>query len=207
MKRRLLAAGLLAAFVVTLLGGIGFSSYFAIDAQHRAVEAKKSAADADRNAKEANDQRSKVEVTLADSLLRPIGYSDVVNLASAELDALWELAGLDNDRVRLLFVERGLAKADVAERLSRSYAQSLHAAVGLDAGRRRQVLSLLLRACKTRADLKVKVACGLVGVALNENDPAFALGAARVFLEKANCATDLDEFKSLAAALRPHSAS
>jgi tRNA A-37 threonylcarbamoyl transferase component Bud32 len=212
VKRRPLAAALLAALVLTT----ALSVYFAVQARLQAAASDQNAAAAARNEQDANEQREQAEITLADGLLRAVAYQNDANISPAERGALWDLAGLANDRVRLLTLARALARPEVAARLWRRHAALVHAAVGLNPARRRQALQLVRRRLQEPdADLQVRIACGLVGCDLDEAEPAFNREAARAFLERAEQiaslseihtaeqATSLDELHTLAQAVGP----
>src|SRR5262249_46927726 len=124
-RRHPQVAGLTAAVVLSLVAGAAVSLAFALDARHQSEQARASAKQAEDNAqlarngeKEARAAQEGVEETLIKSLLRPIGYK-AGPFDPPEFDALWELAGLPQDHLRLRFIERALEKPAVAERLGR----------------------------------------------------------------------------------------
>jgi hypothetical protein len=135
VRRNRAVAALLAGVWLSLIGGTMFSLYFALEAGRRAQEADK-----ERIATAA--AREVAEATLIDSLLRPIGHTRGP-IEGGEREALWGLAGLPNDRVRMRFFEKGLEEPNTARRLDRRWTFVFHAAVGLDPERRHRVLQLL----------------------------------------------------------------
>jgi hypothetical protein len=158
VKRRPAVAGLLAGMVLVLVLGTVVSTYFAFEADRRAKDADASATVARAKEKEAREReeeardekqradeaRAQVEATLARSLLRPLGHQEEGGVNGIEWDALWELAESPSDRVRLLFVEQALEGPRTLGQLRTRREVALHAAVGLDSVRRRQLVGLLL---------------------------------------------------------------
>jgi len=148
VRRRPTAAALLAAMVLlAVAGGIGL-----------------------RFVLKAARARHEEELTLARSFTRPLGQGDAsAPLSETELDALWKLAELENDRVRVLFLDEALAEPEVAVRLGRRAEFAVQAAVGLDEGRRQQALEVLRRRlAASPADPRVRSACIEIGVALRD---------------------------------------
>src|SRR5262249_7252696 len=145
-----------------LLAGTGVSTYFGIEASRRAEE---------------------VETTLAGNLFRPVGHEQTPS--PFELESLGELARLPNGNVRLRFLEAGVATGETAERLGRRAELAVHAAVGLDRGRRNKVLqSLLPRLRDDGIDPRIRVACAQVSGALRPDDPDGVRDAVRVVCEQ-----------------------
>src|SRR5262249_25110244 len=108
----------------------------------------------------ANKAREQAEITLARSLLRPLGHTQS-QVNDVELDALWELAESPSDRVRLLFVENAVETLGKARQLRHRAAWGLHAAVGLDRQRRERLEGILLtclRDVSTSVALRQEVA-------------------------------------------------
>src|SRR5262249_62398046 len=117
-------------FVATLKG-----QREAAAAAARADAAEAARVEAEKLTKEANEARAQVEVTLARSLLRPLGHYEW-GPNDIELEALWELAESPSDRVRLLFIENALQQPGTARQLRNRRELAVHAAVGLDPGQR-----------------------------------------------------------------------
>jgi serine/threonine-protein kinase len=105
--------------------------------------------------------------------------------SAPELDALWELAQVDNPHLGPLFIEQALADPAVAERLGRRAEPGAIAAVGLDPARRQKVLEILQRKLASgNVDPRVGKTCVLLGWHLGANDPAFARSAVRIAVER-----------------------
>jgi hypothetical protein len=170
-KRNPAVAGLVTAFVAALLAGTAFSTYFAINADNNyqaarrfARESEANYQDARRREREAGDalarateREQQLEAALAGSLLRPLG--DASWVTESELDALWELAA-SSERVRVLFVKQALQRPPVTRRLRARADMAIHAAVGLDPARRRQVEEMLLaRLGDPQSDFGVRADC------------------------------------------------
>jgi serine/threonine protein kinase len=84
-----------------------------------------------------------------------------VPLHDREVEALWELASTKQDPLRLLFAKEALREPATIQQLSNRRAFALHAAVGLDQRRRREVERLLvdrLSAPETPSEQKVHLA-------------------------------------------------
>jgi hypothetical protein len=143
---------------------------------------------------EAVKARHEHEIVLAESFARPLGeqhqnqQGEVLDaLSPLELDALWELAQLDNPRIGPLFIERALADPAVAERLGRRANFALVAAVGLDQGRRHRVLQILKRTFATEdLDPQIRKSCLLLASFLRPDDEDFARDAVRIGVGEIN---------------------
>jgi tRNA A-37 threonylcarbamoyl transferase component Bud32 len=169
-RRRPAVAALLAAVLLALAGGTGISTYFAVDAQHQAKEAK--------------DAREEAEAALVDGLLRPVGREGGGRLSAVEKDALGRLASLGNERLRLRFLKTALERPELARQLSRRAERAVHAAVGLNADTRGRALELVrARLADPGADVRVRMAAVHAGLALRETDPAFTSRAAQTVIE------------------------
>ncbi len=162
-RRRPAVAALLAAFVLSLLAGTAVSTYFALDArrgEQNATDALGKVTEREKQLSEANaqldaantglnDQTAELEETLVASLLRAIGQESLPGPpiqppSETEMDALWELAATRNERVRRLFLEQALQRPETARRLRIGADMAIHAAVGLNPARRRQLEEMLL---------------------------------------------------------------
>jgi hypothetical protein len=124
-----------------------------------------------------------VEAVLLDGLLRPLGH-EYGAIAPAEKAALAEVARLRSDRVRVRLIERGLEQPEQAERLGRRSSEVIGAVVGQDAGRREAVREVLAthRQQPVR-DLRTRLACVQLALALHETDATFVEEAPGVLLE------------------------
>ena len=161
-RRNPAVAALLALVVVALTAGTVVSTYFAIDAARKAETAKGNEAEAKRNAETAKTNEtaakaarddvkkanSNLKLTLAHSLLRPLGLHDdpwkKAHLAAPEIEALWELAQSQDGEFGLLFVKEALRSAVTTRQLRIRAHTALHAAIGLNPGERERLEELLV---------------------------------------------------------------
>src|SRR5207244_3760415 len=91
-------------------------THFAIQANQRADEAIEQTRLAEQREQEKEKLADELEVTLVDNLLRLVGRSPA-GPDPTEAEALEKLASVSADRVRLRFLERGLADPETAVRL------------------------------------------------------------------------------------------
>jgi hypothetical protein len=125
---------------------------------------------------------AEVEAILLDGLLRAFG-GDRYSPTGGEQEALTKLRAMDNDRLRLRFLERGLSRPDTAERLGRRSQEVIDAVVGQDAERERKVRELLLsRLSDVAEDSRTRLACVHLGRALGDPSPRFVQAAIRLLL-------------------------
>jgi serine/threonine protein kinase len=171
------------AVLTLLVGGAWFT--WRLDQAWRAAE--RAATEARENEATAKVAQARAEETLADGLLRPLGnVPGSQPLNEYELAALWDLTSLpkENDRVRILFLDRALRDVRTAEQLERRMAYAMHAAVGLDPRRRRQAQDILLRHLQeTGTDWRVRRSCALAAVALRSDVAPLAREAASAVVE------------------------
>jgi hypothetical protein len=194
VRRYPAVAGLLAAVLLSLAGGIALSTWFALDAREQARQANE-------EKRLANEARDEAEINLARGWLRPVGPSRFDG-NTFELDALWEVARSPRDRVRLRFLEEALAGRATAAQLDNRREWAVHAAVGLDPEKRRQAERLLRSKLQAPATApEVRWVCARVGVALGGCDQAFARDAAGAILEALGKNDASYEFLELAEAL------
>jgi hypothetical protein len=197
-------AGVSAVAVLVLAGVIGTSAAL-VYRKNRELEQTNQDLDGQRNQarlaeQKANEAREQAEVTLARSLLRPLGGPG--GPGDAELKALWELAESPSDRLRLLFVENALRRPETAWQLRERRELALHAAVGLDRGRRQRMEELLLvRLRDPLSDRRLREIVVLVGVALGDTSAAFATEGARALVEAMGKVSDPSALASSAEAL------
>jgi tRNA A-37 threonylcarbamoyl transferase component Bud32 len=227
-RRRPAVAALLLALAVLSVGGSGVLIYYRLDAAAARIAAanataqqaqleKQQAQERERLAQEALE---KVEDTLAENLLRSVGY-DSGPLTPAELAAFHELAASPSERVRLRFLEKALERPGTAARLTRRSEITgqltrrseiaAHAVVGLDRQRKDQALDLLLRRLRDeRAEPEVLRACVLLGAVLQPRDEPFCRDATKVALVLMATNTDSSDLAqavgTLAAQLPPQEA-
>ncbi|HVS36670.1 MAG TPA: serine/threonine-protein kinase, partial [Gemmataceae bacterium] len=204
VRRKPTVAALMALFILSLLLGLGFSTYFAVasnvnlqeshrhetetkDALGKVTEQEKQVSETNSQLNKANtqldDANKRLEETLARSLLRPLGQQ-TDKATDPEIDALWELAGDSNQRVRRLFIEEALKLPVTTRQLRNRADMAVHAAVGLDLGRRQEVEALLLaRVRDGRSDLNARTDCVLIGLALGHGNREFFRAAAQETVE------------------------
>jgi hypothetical protein len=211
-RRRPAVAGLLAAVAVVALGGGAAATWFRLDAQDARVreagvrasqaeelaaysEAEKQHAEREKQHAEKETQLAREKSELADEKTRAVedafAESLVKTLAPrsgpltpAEVGPLWELAATDNERLRRRYFDLALAGADGAERLGWRAEWAVHAGVGLDPRRRRELLAdVLARLRDDGQALPVRLACVELALALGARDEAFARSACKVLGE------------------------
>jgi hypothetical protein len=183
-RRRPAVAGLLLALIVLSLGGSAALIVFRLDAEEaHTAEANTRAERAQERERLVAESLRNAQDTLAESLMRPVGYDDR-GLTSAELDTFRDLARSPSERVRLRFVEKALAGPETALRLGRRADVAAHSVVGLDRERRQRVLRLLSdKLHDAGTDREVRIACILLGVALETKDEALCREGARTAAE------------------------
>jgi Protein kinase domain len=132
------------------------------------AEATRANDEADR----ANKERDAAERHLVQSYLRPIGYN-TSGIDPAEMIALAELSGQDNERIKLLFLEEALADGERALRVARRAERVIQAAVGLSLKRRTAALELCQRKQQDQsADPRVRLCACWMAAELGELDVA-----------------------------------
>jgi hypothetical protein len=176
-RRRPGIAILLTAVVVVFVAGATVSTWFGLLARQAAREATE-------NANKANAALDQVELTLARSLGRPLGFQVGIIINQGELDALWNLSSSPSERVRILVFEEALATPEAAVRLSRRVEVALHAGVGLVPARRDRLRELLLcRLEEPDQDRRIREACVYLGMALPIAEERFARPALETLRE------------------------
>jgi hypothetical protein len=176
----------LGAVAASLVLGAAFSLGFAVqankakkDAEQRAEAEANAKEEARRKEQEAELSNDQLVTSVARSLLRPLALQAQPNqplppLSGPEVQAVWELASIREERVRLRFVEEGLRDPLSTRQLRDRAAVALPAALGLDSQRRARAERLLgerLRAGgmseEQRADMALILAnCGIEEQAL-----------------------------------------
>jgi tRNA A-37 threonylcarbamoyl transferase component Bud32 len=166
VRRNPTVAGLLAAVALAMATGTAVSIAFAFEAARQtrvaqnneaaAIEAKSDLEQANASLLRTTGEleqvnagldrsRAELEKTLARSILRPLGLISLrrgevlMPLLAPEEKALWELATNRGQRTWYHFVEDGLRDPTTARQLRERAAYALHAAVGLDAGKRAEM--------------------------------------------------------------------
>lgn len=157
------AGGLAAA---ALLLATLMSVAFSLQWRRRARAEADRAAVAKKAEDDAISSRDSLETTFARSFVRPLNPDpEIASLSEPEVQALWEMAGLDNDRVRLRFFDEALADPIARRQLAHRSAPAGIAAIGLD-GRRRDDLArrALGRLAEPSPTLDQKVTTALIGL-------------------------------------------
>jgi hypothetical protein len=172
-----------AALLVSLVLGTAVSTYFGVQASRRAHDAEINANTARDNETKANEAREQAEATLARSLLRQVGrggrYADRI-----EMEAIWELAQSQNDRVRLLFLEFALQSSNTSHELRNRRQQAVHAAVGLDRTRQQRLEEMLLARLRDNAvEPRVREDSALIAAALERPRPELVKETARALAQ------------------------
>jgi hypothetical protein len=209
-----------AALIATVILGTTISSYLAFVADDRARQVVKNLRDKEEEQQRTPAAPKKAEENYADGLFRPVGAGRrgvLGGMDNNELNALWATACLtkDEERVRLLFLDRALHRPQTAEQLSRRSAKAVHAAVGLDRGRRERVLELVRpRLGDPTLDWRVRAAAGAVVAELAPANADDAAAAALALAEAIRRPPDDDalielsgQVEALAPVLRPAEAS
>ncbi|HVC93782.1 MAG TPA: serine/threonine-protein kinase [Pirellulales bacterium] len=131
-RRNPAMATLAASLAVALVGGTLVASYFAVEANTRAVVAR--------------DAKIETERVLVRSLLVPLDSTShgLEILSDPEAESLWELATLENSTVWLRFIDDGTRTSDGAARLCARSQPAMIAAVGLDREKRERASEILL---------------------------------------------------------------
>jgi serine/threonine protein kinase len=147
-KRNPALAAALAAVLLVFATGATISSILFVVADRRAEEAIKSEA----KLAKSNDKLLKSAARLA---LRPLALQAQPNqpvppLSGPEIESVWEVASSEDGRFGVLFVEEALRNPVSTRQLKDRAAVALHAAVGLDGRRRRQVEELLAKCLQTK---------------------------------------------------------
>jgi hypothetical protein len=172
-----LAAALAAALLVFAVGA-AVSAVLAVRATRRAGEAVAARNDLDRSNAELQTSREWAETTLARSLLRslpalPPVPGPATALTDLEVDAFWELARSRGAKLGIRFVEEAVREPVTVRQLRTRAAYALHAAVGLDPKKRREVEVVLRSRLEARqVEDETGADLGLVAVALGDNSSA-----------------------------------
>jgi hypothetical protein len=156
----------------------------------------------------ADDTAEELENALVAALLRPIGPSpprpdargrNTAPLGPVEADALAQLGGLKNDRVRLRVIESALNDPQAARVVIRRPEWIVQCAVGLDRDRRKQAETILLDSKSKGLDLAL--ARARLGVELNVLEAAWARKSASALAAALARTTDPNDVNALAQTL------
>jgi hypothetical protein len=177
-RRRPAVAGLLAALLLAVAAGVAASAHFGLRATAEAERARTKAAEADANARTAEERLASYEGALAEGVLRPLAWGPPGPVGPAEVPGLLLLAAAPSEGVRDRVLERGLADEDTARRLGRRATPMVIAAFGLSPGRRERARqTLLARLGDGRAGPETRRCCLLLALALGLDDEAFPRAA------------------------------
>jgi hypothetical protein len=159
-RRNPAVAVLLAAVLVSLAGGAG-AFYW----KYREAEAA---------AAEAVAERDHAEVNQVTGLLRPFQAAGGL-LSAEEAEALHDLRNLRAERLRVLFLERALARPDAAGKLRLRGADVAHALAGLDRDRAARLRAVVgARIAGTDDPRIVDAGADLLAALLPHDDPKAA---------------------------------
>jgi hypothetical protein len=157
---------------------------------------ERSKADTEKSKAETQKQRAegalrRIEETMATDLVRSVGRRFIA-LERGEVDALLTLASLkkDQERVRVLFVEKLVADPAKARRLIRRAEMVLHAAVGLVSTRRQRTLDRLVKTLRKAKDEEIRLACAMGIAALHPEDPAIVAACFTPIVSRFKVETD-----------------
>jgi tRNA A-37 threonylcarbamoyl transferase component Bud32 len=173
-RKRPAIAGLLAAVVTTLLLGSTVATIFGFRARAEAERARAFARDLDDKAKELEETLDQAEASLVAGSLQPLGHREG-ELGEAEIEALWRLAGMTNERIRIRFLDDMTRDESTARRVLSRGDHVARALAGTDEERAARLARHLLEK-KRSADTspKVKEACQALAVALAPTDAGIA---------------------------------
>lgn len=162
-RRNPAVAGWVATTCVLLLTGTVVSSYFAVQATRRADEAVQAQ-------DEAVKAQRRAEWNQLAGILRPIGYTKT-SYDPIEQYALYELAELPEDRLKLLFLDVALADSDSALRVARRSQLVAQSVVGASNLRREMALKTLSsRLADASADPRTRLAACWLALELGSTD-------------------------------------
>ena len=170
----LAAAGLVVATIM--------SAAFALQWQRRA----KADRDRVRVAKKAEEDaivaRDSIEKTFARSFIRPLDPNPTAtSLSEPEIQALWELVELTDDRVRIRFLDESASDPVAVRQLRARLGIATNAAIGLDPERREKMVQVMVRRLRDPSlPLAQRVDLALVGLELEDQAGPFTEECVRV---------------------------
>jgi hypothetical protein len=127
-----------------------------------------------KEAQDAQDARHKMEALVIGSLLSRIGQADGP-ADKVEQAALWELAELDSDEVRLGFLTKALETEAAAEDLKRRAEMVALALAGTNSRKRQRLLPILAETHRAPGTKKaVREACAFLAASLEAEDASFS---------------------------------
>jgi hypothetical protein len=200
-----LAAALTAA-VVFLVGGIVVASWFAVDANRQANDAREKKAVAERlnvelawTNEDLSERTDELEGTVALTCLLPLAQQPGP-LSEPERLALTTLSAQRGKSVALRFVREGVTDAVLLPRLRGRGEYAWHAALGLDCGQRDEAEALVLAELRSATGHRLED-LALAAAALGGLSPETAALAADVLTRAMSRTGDPGILYSLATAL------
>ena len=121
-------------------------------------------------------ERDHAEQAVASGFVHSLGHNNIaVPLNPIEMNTLWNLAKVENERIRDLFIMTGLQDSENARHLRRRLEPAIQAVVGLDNNRRTALRAVVIAKLQDpKADATVQRTCIAIGLALGETDPVFS---------------------------------
>jgi serine/threonine protein kinase len=207
-RRHRAALGAAVLVSLGLLAGTAVALWQAADARKNAETARKNESNAvaakaalESANTELKQKREEVETALARSLLRPFARQPGP-LTDLEVESLWELSASPVEGLRKRFVEEGLRGPMTTRQLQNRGEAALHAAVGLDPGKRTQIERLLGERLRDPALTdRQRGEVALVAVSLGGLTPAARAQAARTLIGALGQVTDPSALRELAEGL------
>jgi hypothetical protein len=204
-RRNRAALGTAVLVSLALVAGTVVAVWQAAEATKSAEAARKNESDAvvakanlENTNKELKHKRDEVETTLARSLLRPLALQPGP-LTDAEVGSLWELTGSPGEDIWKRFVQEALRDPMSIRQLKNRAGVALHAAVGLDPGKRLQVERLL---CERVQDPMLtdgqRGSLALIAVSLGGLTPTARVLVARTLVEALGKESDPSALRELA---------
>jgi len=180
-RRNPVVAGLTGAVAAALVAVTALSVYIAVQANDRA-NAELAQANTERQLRqESQAAEDELEREMALSLIGPIDPQGGVTLNQPEVEALWRLAGTNNERVRQRFLEEALRTETTASQLRSRAPWLVHGAIGLDFQRRARVEQLLAEAIGDQhKSLRLRVEIAWVALELSEPESPIRRTSAEV---------------------------
>jgi hypothetical protein len=189
VKRNPALASMTATVALILLTATAISAGFGIDARRQATDAiaaRNDLATTNKTLAQTVDDlehaRDGLETTLARSLLRPLGLQ-FEEYTEPEVEALWELSQNRGGKVWKRFVEEGSREMLTSRQLRIRAECALHAAVGLEPGKREEIEHLLTERLQDPGlPDEQRVDLALVAVALGDLGPQARACVARILV-------------------------
>jgi serine/threonine protein kinase len=181
VRRRPAVAAFMALFILSLVTGTVVSLLFGLQSNmnyHEAQNANFWLGQSNQQLTQTNNRldqtNDRLRTTLADAYLAPLGLN-IWTVTDGEIIALWNLADIDDEQVRLLFIERALEDKGKARQLRIRADLAIHTATGLNPTRRAKVEELLRAKLEEKAaDPELCTDCLFIAAALDDWSPDFA---------------------------------